>query len=318
MNNTNQYLLLMFYNVENLFPPDETSTHILNPTNSGLRNWDQKRYGDKIKKIAEVLELVQEDYQTLPALIGLAEISTDSVLKDIISQPVFKNKYKFIHYESMDERGVDVALLYDAEKCEILYAEPISFIFEFENPGSSSFDTTRDVLFCKVKILDKIIDIYVVHLPSQREKDINEPKRRYILNEIKEKIITEKKENSDAVIVLGDFNENATDDLINDFISNGEKQVLNNPFSKLFINKQFSTFHNSDGLLFDQILLSGEFFTNNYSIKFDEAIVFNNLKLSSWDRKFQGRPFRTYAGTRYLGGYSDHYPVLIKLKNNEK
>ena len=318
MNNTDQDLLLMFYNVENLFPPDEASTHILNPTNSGLRNWDQKRYGDKIKKIAQVLELVQEDYQTLPALIGLAEISTDSVLKDIISQPVFKSKYKYIHYESMDERGVDVALLYDAEKCEILYAEPISFIFEFENPGSSSFDTTRDVLFCKVKFDGNIIDLYVVHLPSQREKDINKPKRRYILNEIKDKIIKDKKENSDAFIVLGDFNENATDDLINDFISNGKKQILNNPFSTLFINKQFSTFHNSDGLLFDQILLSEEFFTEDYQLSFEKAFVFNNTKLSSWDRKFQGRPFRTYAGTRYLGGYSDHYPVLIKLKNNER
>ncbi|MBC7555697.1 MAG: endonuclease [Chryseobacterium sp.] len=318
MNNIDQDLLLMFYNVENLFPPDEKSIHFLDPTNSGLRNWDQERYDSKIIKIGHVFELVKEEHQILPLLIGLAEISADSVLEDIIMQPVFDNKYKFVHYDSMDERGVDVALLYDATKCEILHSEPISFIFEFENPGSSSFDTTRDVLFCKVKFDGNIIDFYVVHLPSKRHKDINKPKRRYILNEIKEKIITEKKENYEAVIVLGDFNENATDDLINDFISNGENQILNNPFSELFINKQFSTFHNSDGLLFDQILLSGEFFTNNYSIKFDEAIVFNNLKLSSWDRKFQGIPYRTYAGTRYLGGYSDHFPVLVKLKNTKK
>jgi hypothetical protein len=318
MNDNENNLLMMFYNVENLFPPDETSTHILNPTNSGLQNWNDKRYGDKIKKIAHVLELIKEDYQTIPLFIGLAEISTDSVLKDIISEPIFKSSYKFIHYDSLDERGVDVALLYDTTKCEILYSEPISFIFEFENPGASSFDTTRDVLFCKVKILGKTLDVYVVHLPSQRENDINKPKRRYILEKIKEKILQEQNENSNPVIVLGDFNENANEDLINNFLKDGNKEILKNPFYELFLNQNYSTFHNSEGLLFDQILLSPVFFTGDFSLKFEEAIVFNNIKLGSWDRKFQGRPFRTYAGTRYLGGYSDHYPVLIKLKNIEK
>jgi exonuclease III len=314
MNDTIQDLLLMFYNVENFFPPDKESVHVLDPTNSGLRNWDEKRYENKIKKIDQVLELVKEDYKILPALIGLAEISADSVLTDIISQPIFKNNYKYIHYESMDERGIDVALLYDTSQCEILHSEPITFIFEFDNPASSSFDTTRDVLFCKIKMLGKIIDVYIVHLPSKRDKDVNKPKRVYILKKIKEKILEERKQNSNGVIVMGDFNENADNDLINNFITNVETKILNNPFSNLFVNKQFSTFHNSDGLLFDQILLSPEFFTQNFILKFHKAVVFNNIKLGSWDRKLQGRPFRTYAGTQYLGGYSDHFPVLVKLK----
>lgn len=309
--------IIMFYNVENLFPPDAKPNHILDPTNSGLRNWDEQRYKSKIIKLGHVFELIIEDHQTLPMLIGLAEISTDSVLTDIISQPIFENKYKFIHFDSLDERGVDVALLYDAAKCEILHSEPISFIFEFENPGSSSFDTTRDVLFCKVKFDGEIIDFYVVHLPSKRENDVNQPKRAYILNKIRDRILEERTENSDPVIVMGDFNDNANEILISEFIKSDGQEILNNPFSDLFLNQKYSTFHNSDGLLFDQILLSPEFFTTNYKIKFEEAMVFNNIKLGSWDRQFQGRPFRTYAGTRYLGGYSDHFPVLVKLKNLE-
>ena len=317
MNDHESDLLLMFYNVENLFPPDEKPTHAFDPTNSGLKSWDEKRYENKIKKIAHVLELVKEDYQILPIFIGVAEISNDSVLQAITGEPIFENKYKFVHYDSLDERGVDVALLYDATECEILHSEPISFIFEFENPGDESFDTTRDVLFCKVKFKNKIINFYVVHLPSKRDKDINKPKRQYILNNIKQRILEEKQENAEAFIVMGDFNENANDDLLENFSSNGENQLMINPFSELFKNKQFSTFHNSDGLLFDQILLSSEFFAPNYPINFEKAFVFNNIKLGSWDRKFHGRPFRTYAGTRYLGGYSDHFPVLVKLKINE-
>ncbi|WP_417430143.1 endonuclease [Halpernia sp.] len=317
MTNQKNEELIFFYNVENLFPPDPKTLHILNPTNSGLRNWDEKRYDNKIVKIAHVLELVKEEHQILPAIIGLAEISADSVLNDIISQPIFENNYAFIHYDSLDERGVDVALLYDKTKCKIMHSEPISFIFEFENPGNSSFDTTRDILFCKVKFDGEIINFYVVHLPSKRDKDINKPKREYILNKITEKIKEEYDDKHEAVVVFGDFNENANEDLINNFLLNNENADLKNPFSKLFLNKQFSTFHNTDGLLFDQIILSKDFFTTNFKLNFEEAFVFNNFKLASWDRKFQNRPFRTYAGTRYLGGYSDHFPVLVKLKINE-
>lgn len=317
MNNQENGFLLMFYNVENLFPPDEKTQHILNPTNSGLRNWDEKRYQNKIKKIAHVLELVKEDHQKLPLFIGVSEVSDDSVLKAISAEPIFENKYKFIHYNSLDERGVDVALFYDATKCEILHAEPISFIFEFENPGFSNFDTTRDVLFCRTKFNNKILDLYVVHLPSKRDKDLNKGKRQYILKQIKERILEEKKENPNPIIVMGDFNDNPNDVLLEDFIKNDEKEILKNPFSALFLNKNYSTFHNSDGLLFDQILLSPEFFSNNFALKFEKAMVFNNIKLASWDRKFQGRPFRTYSGTRYLGGYSDHFPVLVQLNINQ-
>lgn len=305
--------LLMFYNVENLFPADSPQVHHLDPTNSGLKNWDDGRYKNKIGKIAHVLELVKEEQLVLPALIGLAEIQGDNSLQDIISQPIFDDNYAFIHYESLDERGVDVALIYDKTKCEVLHSEPISFIFEFENPGTSSFDTTRDVLFCKIKIRNEIFDYYLIHLPSKREKDINKPKREYILKQIKERIAEERESDKNPVIVFGDFNDNPDELIIKDFANHSSAFKLINPFEKLFNEKQFSTFHNSSGLLFDQFLLSQEFFEKNNSTILDQAKVFNHPKLGSWDRKQQGRPFRTYSGTRYLGGYSDHYPVLIKL-----
>lgn len=306
--------ILMFYNVENLFPPDPKPNHHLDPTNSGLKNWDQERYSSKIKKIAHVVELVKEEHHNVPLLIGLAEIQGDGSLSDIISQPVFEDQYAFIHYESLDERGVDVALLYDKTKCEILHSEPISFVFEFDDPGFSSFDTTRDVLFCKIKIKEQTINYYLVHLPSKREKDINKPKREYILRNIKDRILAEQRSDNNSIIVCGDFNENAGSDIIADFMAVDNAPLFVNPFDQLFHNKQFSTYHNSDGLLFDQFLLTPEFFSDTSAVRFIEAYVFNNPRLGSWERKFQGRPFRTYVGTRYLGGYSDHFPVLIKLK----
>ena len=96
--------------------------------------------------------------------------------------------------------------------------------------------------------------------------------------------------------------------------NDGSEKILENPFSKLYHERKFSTFYSKQGLLFDQIILSGYFYGQNSLLKFDKAEVFAHNDLRTRDGKYQGKPFRTYAGTRYLGGYSDHFPVLVELK----
>ncbi|MCQ4034226.1 endonuclease/exonuclease/phosphatase family protein [Kaistella montana] len=307
--------LIAFYNVENLFSPDPPQVHKLDPTLSGLRNWDERRYQNKLFKIAHVFQLIQEAENTLPFLIGLSEIQGQKPLEDLIAMEPFNSNFGVVHYDSMDERGVDVALLYDKSKVEIISSEPITYFFEIEDNNPANYDTTRDVLFCKVKYLGEIINLFVLHLPSKREKDVNKPKRDYIMNDVRQKvsdIISEKKE---AVIICGDFNENPTDDnLIKLQYDYNSEKIMTNPYLDLYQNQNFSTYHYKDGLLFDQIIFSPQFFATDFPLKFAAAKVFNHIKLSNYDKKFAGRPFRTYAGTRYLGGYSDHFPVIVEFK----
>lgn len=308
--------LVMFYNVENLFPPDPKPKHIFDPTKSGLRNWNDERYSNKIFKIAHVAELVKEQYGKLPFLIGLSEIQGKQVLQDILKNPTFSG-YDFIHYESLDERGMDVALLYDTSKIKIEFSEPISFFFEMQSKQSSYYDTTRDVLHCKILYRDFPFHIFILHLPSKRENDINLPKREYISREISEKISHLISHQNEAVIVCGDFNSNPDEKIVKNLtIDKNFNKILTNPYYDLYKSKVFSTFHNKNGLLFDQILLSAHFFTPKSLLLFKKASVFSAEKLSSWDRKMMGRPFRTYSGTRYLGGYSDHFPVIVQLEIN--
>lgn len=308
--------LVMFYNVENLFLPDPKPLHKLDPTKSGLRNWDEKRYQNKLFKISHVLELVNEQYLQLPFLIGLAEIQGKNVLNDLLEKDIFKD-YQYVHYESMDERGVDVALLYDSTKIEIEFSEPISFLFEIENPNHEDYDTTRDVLHCNLKYENQTLHVFVLHLPSKREKDINLPKRDYITREIGKKISEITQQTDEAVIVMGDFNANPDEKIFENITFDTNNQLLLiNPYLDLFKKMQFSTFYHKNGLLFDQILLSQYFYNQNSKMQFYNAEVFKPEKLSSWDRKFKGRPFRTYSGTRYLGGYSDHFPVITRLAKN--
>ncbi|WP_304344477.1 endonuclease/exonuclease/phosphatase family protein [Chryseobacterium koreense] len=309
--------LIAFYNVENLFLPDPPPVHKLDPTLSGLRNWDVRKYRNKLFKISHVFQLIKESEKVLPMLIGLAEIQGREPLEELVQLEPFKSNYGILHYESMDERGVDVALLYDKAKIEVVSSEPISYFFEIEDDNPANYDTTRDILFCKMKFRGKIINVFVVHLPSKREKDVNKPKRDYILNDMRNRA-EELLSKTEPVIILGDFNENPDDEnLIKLLYGDSSDKILKNPYVDLFRKGIFSTFHFKDGLLFDQIILSDDFFDENALIQFKNAKVFNSEKLRTWDRKPTGRPFRTFAGSRYLGGYSDHFPVFVACSIKE-
>lgn len=306
---------LMFYNVENLFPPDPVERKKFNPKVSGLRNWNEKRYDNKLHKLARVFQLFKQEHRVLPLLVGVSEVQGARPLEDLLKLPVFENKYSFVHFESMDERGVDVALLYDHTKVKLEDAEPLVYFFAIEDDDPENYDTTRDVLSCRMAIGNETVEIYVLHLPSKRSDEVNQPKRKYILSELKDRI-EKQKEKGARVLVLGDFNEDPINELLLDFTkSKSGEELLFNPFEDVLLKRKFSTFHKREGLLFDQILLSPSFLQRRENrLTFDDAGVFNHPQIANFERKDRHRPFRTYSGSRYLGGYSDHFPVYISLE----
>ncbi|WP_267401994.1 MULTISPECIES: endonuclease/exonuclease/phosphatase family protein [unclassified Chryseobacterium] len=306
--------LFSFYNVENLFLPDPPPKHKLDPTISGLRNWDEKRYKNKLFKISHVFQLMKEKNGMLPFIIGLSEVSGRKVLEDLVKLEPFNSNYGIVHYNSMDERKVDVAMLYDKNKVEVIDSETITYFFEIIDKNTENYDTTRDVLYSKVKYKGEVINVFIAHLPSKREKDINRPKRAFILSEIRGRILSLLNKDKEHVILCGDFNENPDDEnLIKILFDDSQNKVLENPFLELFSTRNYSTFHYKSGLLFDQIILSKSLFNNDLAISYKKAGIFNSEKISSRTGNFKGRPFRTYAGTRYLGGYSDHFPVFVEF-----
>lgn len=305
----------MFYNVENLFPPDEKFVKGESKKFSGLKKWNEWRYKHKIHRIGSVFEYIKAEKGALPMLIGLAEIADSTVLEDLLAHSVFGNQYAFVHYDSLDERGVDTALLYDKTKINYLDSETVSFIFEFGDDGKDGTDTTRDVLQCKVEYEGEMLNIFVLHLPSKRERDINQPKRDYILNTVKERAVELIKYQREPVIILGDFNENPYAENINFLLYHeGLDKLLENPFINLYTQRKYSVYYQKQGLLFDQIILSEYFYVQGAVLKFSGAEVFSHQNMKMQDGKYQGRPFRTYGGMKYLGGYSDHFPVLVEFE----
>lgn len=307
---------IIFYNVENLFVADAEPSFGGGSPASGLRGWNMWRYSNKLGKIAQVFGLAQERYNALPLFIGISEVQGQKPLDDMVKLPPLAGKYSVVHYESMDERGVDTALLYNREKMELVASEPISFVFEINDKDPENYDRTRDILHCTLKYKGVPLHVFVCHLPSRRQKDVNKPRRNFILTELRSKV-NALLQNDEPVIVMGDFNANPDDEHLMLLLQDEQRnKSLTNPFLELYNNKKYSTFHFAEGLLFDQIFLSKHFFGGSFPLKFSEADVFAPNEIISRKRNFNGRPFRTYAGTRYLGGYSDHFPVIAKFSQS--
>lgn len=305
--------IVMFYNLENLFYPADKKKFGDQLPFEGSGKWNRARYIIKLQHLAQTFELVKSRYHTMPFIAGVCEVQGEKPLFDLLNLDPFGSMFDFVHYDSMDERGIDVALLYDKKSVQILNSETLTFIFEIPDNNPENYDTTRDVLYVKISFKEQIINVFVVHLPSKRENDVNQPKRNFILKELKKKVQEVVQNKVESVIILGDFNTNPDDDDITDLLNVNENEKLVNPFLNLYQKDLFSTYHYANGLLFDQIIFSDDFEKESGILKFQKAEVFNAPQLMSTDRKFSGRPFRTYAGSRYLGGYSDHFPVVAEF-----
>lgn len=305
---------IAFYNTENLFD------YIDNPLTldegfleSSNKKWDKGRYETKIYKTGLAISKIGLDtLQKPPTLIGLAEIENDKVLTDLVQSTHLKDyNYGFVHYNSPDERGIDVALLYNKESFTSVDSETITLHVESE---VGVRDYTRDILKVSGYLTDEKIYILVNHWPSRHKgTDMTGHKRMLAAQRVLELIDDILEQDADAkIIIMGDFNDNPKNNSIQ-FLKN--KGSLFNPMEKLMSYKRGSANHNSKWILFDQILMTKNFLEpHQEGLKFIKADIFDEKFLTQKYGKYQGQPFRTYAGKRYIGGFSDHFPVYVQFK----
>ncbi|QHI37206.1 hypothetical protein IMCC3317_25840 [Kordia antarctica] len=312
----NKYHTIAFYNLENLFDTIDDK-HKLDDDflPEAARNWTPKRYDKKIYKLGSAItSFGSEDTTNVPVLIGVAEVENKKVMNDLVSsKPLAEFKYDFVHYNSPDERGIDVGLLYQKEHFEVIYSESIPILLYTED-GVRDF--TRDTLYVKGLLNGEAIHVFVNHWSSRRQ-GANETSHKRIkaAQTVKSKINEIKAaENDPHIIIMGDFNDDPTSESIQNHLMDTE---LYNPMLKLLTIYKGSASYRGEWNLFDQIIFSTNFFDYKKGThSFASADIFDEDFLTIWKGKYKGNPFRTYAGKKYLGGYSDHFPVYIKLKFN--
>ncbi|WP_445734337.1 endonuclease/exonuclease/phosphatase family protein [Mariniflexile sp.] len=303
-----------FYNLENLFDIDggsQTNNNGNLPTS--VKKWTPKRYENKLIKLGFAISNIgKKETGKHPALVGLAEVENAKAIENLIASKHLKNcNYHYLHYESLDERGIDVALLYDTTAFKVTHSEAfqIDLINEHGLP-----DNTRDALLVSGLLDGEQMHIIVNHWSSRRDgKKETEHKRMVSADKVGYIITSLRQENPDAkIIVVGDFNDDPSSNSIKHLV---EGHDLFNPVETLLSYKRGSTVHNRVWKLFDQILISTNFFKNAANrFEYETANIFDEDFLKLLNGKFKGAPFRTYVGLKYKGGYSDHFPVYAIFK----
>lgn len=313
---------IAFYNVENLFDTiNNPTTFDDDRTPEGKDKWVSAYYNDKLHKIAGVIsEIGSAVTGKAPDIIGLCEVENYDVLYDLTRKTKLSDEgYGIIHFDSPDERGVDVALLY--KKNVFL---PVSFknypLYLYHKDGRR--DYTRDQLLVSGLLDGDEIHFIVNHWPSRSGGEARSRPKREAAAALNKKIIALiRAANPQAKIIsMGDLNDDPNSGSLKHVLKTEGKRYkvkkgdLYNPMEALAKKGLGSLAHNDSWNLFDQLFFTEALLGENTSgYRYWKSGIYNKPYLMTASGRYKGYPFRSYTGGKYTGGYSDHFPVYMYL-----
>jgi endonuclease/exonuclease/phosphatase family metal-dependent hydrolase len=283
-----------FYNVENLFDTvNDPGADDGDFTPAGNYRWAEADYRAKIGRIAQVLGEIGAD------VVGLAEVENRRVLDDLIAhENLAKLDYRIVHFDSPDPRGIDVALLYRAGRFEPATMQTHT---HRQLPGYS----TRHVLQVGGRWVGRPVEVLVCHLPSMSSSREVRQRAASSLRQLVDSLAGKHLES--GLVVMGDFNANPGSYVMNALTApeRNRPSALRNPFETLFRKGYGSYLYRGRWNQYDAILTGGALPGE------PQARIFLRDYLIQSDGPYAGYPFRTFSGTRNIGGYSDHLPVVL-------
>ncbi|MCW8960561.1 MAG: hypothetical protein OQK29_03290 [Ignavibacteriaceae bacterium] len=319
-------LFLASWNLQNLFDtvddPQKNDEEFLP---NGEMQWTKERLDKKLYNLARVIRSMNNGAG--PDLLGVCEVEHEALLDSMIKKFLPDLDYKTAYIESPDNRGIDNGLIFKANEFKVLNVQ-------VDTVHISSGLPTR--LIMGVNLLtdnNEKITVFVNHWPSRSGGQIeSEPNRieaaktlRYALDRIF------KIEEDAQIFIIGDFNDDPInksvletlrahpikcDSLNAEFEVESEGELFNLSYKTYESGLGSYKYRNTWNLL-DQIIVSGSLINGkeiNYICQSFKVYKPNFMVTKSG--VYQGAPFPTYGGSRYLGGYSDHFPVISKFKIN--
>ncbi|RGV39819.1 endonuclease/exonuclease/phosphatase family protein [Bacteroides clarus] len=316
---------VMGYNVENLFDcRHDTLKNDYEFLPDAVRHWNYSKYKKKLDAVARVIIAVGE--WSPPALVALCEVENDSVLRDLTRYSVLREAdYRYVITHSPDERGINVALLYQRGLFKLLSGQSYSV-----TKAHKSNRPTRDILHVSGLLLNKdTLDVFVVHFPSRSGgAKVSEPYRLSAAQRLKE--VTDslfRVRTHPQIIVMGDFNDYPCNKSVQKILragvppieadSSDTRALYHLLARKSIADKHFGSYkYQGEWGLLDHIILSGNLLITDSPLSTAEAKagIFSAPFLLTEDKKYgDSQPFRTYYGMKYQAGYSDHLPVWAEF-----
>ncbi len=309
---------LMEYNVENLFDCRHDSlkedTEFLP---DGLRGWTYRRYKEKLTHIAQVIAAAGEEQ--LPDLVALCEVENDRVMRDLTRYSSLRHAgYRYVMTDSPDRRGIDVALLFQPATFRLITHRSVRI--PLKHNGQKP---TRDILHVVGRVMTgDTLDVFVCHFPSRSGgKRRTEPFRRWVATVLRTQIDSLiNVRQSPRLIVTGDFNDTPESRTLEEVLlaASPDGPVDAKRLYNLLRGRkgEGSYYYQGEWEIIDQLMVTGELLNPQtpFRTSVDKARILKYPFLLTDEPRYGGKiPLRTYYGPRYLGGYSDHLPLLLEF-----
>ena len=329
-----------FYNLENLFDTyHDEGKNDYEYLPDGANQWTDVKYEKKLKNMASVIRAMKDDNKVYHSILGVSEIENRHVLEDLVMQPEIADaNYQIVHYDGPDRRGVDVALFYRPDQFTLLESRPIPYTFDsdikFEmTPEEQADFRTRDILMVRGLLGGEMFAFFVAHLPSRLGNKGNDLRSRGGEIMYQESMKLMKEFPGIKIVAMGDMNDNPSDDSMAVYMKGKEymKDVgpedFYSPFLSMLHAGYGSLAYRGEWNIYDILVVNYNLVNApKGSLKIAPLIkksktefygrIFAKPFMTQQDGPYAGTPFRTFSGGQFVGGYSDHYPTYIVVRND--
>ncbi len=319
---------VMFYNLENLFDTiNNNGKRDFEFSPNGARQWNGTKYWQKQHNMAYAISQMEVKGSPAdgPVIIGVSEIENITVLEDLVRQPEIKDRrYRIVHHDSPDPRGIDVAFLYNPRFFKVLNVttQNINNYLESDEPK-----LTREQLTVTGMLAGEKVSLMINHWPSRLGGEEQSSYLREACGRMARATIDSllRDDPNQGIIFMGDLNDDPQNKSCSEALG-AKKEIKDctepgscfNPWWNM-LNRGIGTLgYKGNWNLFDQIIFSN-YFLRNYegkdkpTLTFSRAEVLNRKFLRGDEGDRQGYPLRTYSGGVFVNGYSDHFPTMIYL-----
>ena len=296
-------LRVLFWNVENFFDyrDDSSDSSDAEFSSRGERRWTKKRFYTKCNAVVKAILWVGSEEGGLPDAVGLAEVENAFVVRRLLQATALRKlDYKYVHFDSPDARGIDVALLYRAGRLRLVDARPCHLY-----AADSSVMATRDILLARFLAPDGgEVAFLVNHHPSKYGGvAVSEPRRRVAVERLRALADSLAGLGVQRIVAMGDFNDtpaNPVFDLLEPTL---------HPLHLDFYRHGLGTIkYEGKWDLIDHFYVS-ESLADKAEMKILRIPFLITREASHPGEK----PLRTYQGPHYIGGVSDHLPIYLVI-----
>lgn len=322
--------LVGFYNLENLFDtindPNKNDEEFLP---NGKNAWNTQKYTAKLHNMAYAISTIGTDKSDRfyspegLAVLGLCEMENRTVLEDLVAQPEIADRnYQIVHYESPDRRGVDVALVYNPKYFKLTNSKSYRLVV----PNQPDF-ISRDQLVVTGILDDEEMSFIVMHWPSRYGGEKKSLPGRMaaasLCRHIADSILADNPKAK--IVMMGDYNDYPTNkSILEGLRAKGKVSEMKdddffNPMWKMHKNGEGTNYYRDVKGVLDQCIITPALLKDENdpfaTYQLFKPMVHSKEFLKQHEGRYNGYPWRSFAGGVWLGGYSDHFPVyLILLK----